>query len=206
MMIIDIDDKARERIKKWDKDISDSFSLIFCLISDNFFDCRENVNVANYEENKLMVKGLNSGNSCYISYDSASDIFENRIMINDDNKCFGYEVNKSNSGINLNLNMITKKINSNIIEIYMLGYGVSVRVYMPSYVLINEIRGKDLKFDYNKLLSVYDITSCGLDFIMDCVSSGEIIDAIVSKYKNRELRPYELVSYNVEKNKTLVRK
>ena len=202
-MIIDIDDKAREKIKMWDKFVSDNFFMIFNLVCYDFFDTDENIFISNYEGNSLTAKG-NNNNFCYISYIGASDIFDNEFVINNNNKSFEYKISSNEHGVVVELKEIKKRINNNILDISILGYGVVIKLFSDKKIDVLEFRGKQLSIDYYKLMSsefekIKDIT-----FITDCID-GKIDKIVKNQYDNKTFF-YESIGQENKKYKILSRR
>ena len=193
-MIVDIDNEAKNKIKMWDKDVSNTFSLIFDIISYDFFARGKGINITNSKGNQVKVSDIDNADTCYISYNAVSDIFNSEIIISNDDKSFGYEINKSEHGINLNLREIRKRIdNYNILDICMLGYGIVVRLCNCGKIDALEFRGNDLSIDYYKLMSSKLEYIKDFNYITECVV-GEVNEITKNQYGKKN-------NYYIEKNK-----
>jgi len=180
-MIIDIDKNAKEKIKIWDKEVSETFPLIFDIISYDFFDRDSIVNISNYKGNQIKAKDMYN-KSCYLSYNPASDIFNEEIVICDEEKYFGYEINKTEHGINLDLKEIRKKFDrNNILDICMLGYGIVVRMCNSGKIEAYEFRGNDLSIDYYKLMNSNIENVKDVNYIIGCIN-GKIEEICKNQY------------------------
>ena len=203
-MIVSIDDKAKEKIKNWGEDIYSQFSCIINLISTDFFVENIDFNVINSNGNNVNIINKDDKN-VYLSYEMESDCFPSVLSINDNNKCYRYEVKKNNNNIYLNLNSIEKLISNNEeMEISILGYGISIRFNSYNGTVINEIRGNNLNIDFYKLFTNNTFAIKNIDYILSCIS-GDIIDIYIYKYNKNYLISCETFNYTNDKKKVLVR-
>ena len=180
-MLFDIDKNAKDKIKMWDNEVSKTFPLIFEIISYDFFDRDSIVNVTNYKGNQI--KAMDMYNKCcYLSYNPVSDILNEEIIICDEEKYFGYEINKTNHGINLNLKEMRKKFDrDSILDICILGYGIVVRICNSGKIDAYEFRGNNLSIDYYKLMSSGIENVKDVNYIIDCIN-GEIEEICKNQY------------------------